>query len=639
VRSIKVTEGRAEVIKERCIACGTCVTVCSQKAKQVQNDTGAVWRLLEGYPSVIAILDPSFPAAFPDVPPAKLVGALKKLGFSEVMEAAFGAELISREYNRLIGEDRGKPILATHCPVVVAYVEKYYQLLDQLAPIVSPMIAMGRVIKGHYDPKAKVVFIGPCIARKAEIQDEKVSGVIDVALTYAELKDMLAAKGIEPHREAESPFSGPRPSLARMFAISGGPIQVAGLSQDTWKSDILVVEGRGRISEAVRGILHGDIKPKFVDIRLCPGSIGGPAMDTDLSVLRCREIVIDYALKEADAAQTERDLAQYATIDLSRHFTNRYIALPSPSEEEIKEILAEIGKTKPEDELNCGACGYASCQEMAVALYQGLAETEMCWHYLVEKLEATQADLIQAEKLTSLGQMAAAIAHEVNNPLAGVLVYTRLLSRKLAGDAFSSEEAQGYLTKMEAEIGRSSRIIRNLLDFARQSQPMLRLLDINQVLEQSLSLVSHQAELQNIKVITELSPSLPRVTADFDQLQQVFTNLILNAIQAMPEGGELTLRTTLTTDGRPAEGKRDWVRVDIQDTGCGIPKEDLNKLFTPFFTTKEKGKGVGLGLAVAHGIIGRHKGRIEVESEVGRGTTFSVYLEVHGGQKDQDPSR
>jgi signal transduction histidine kinase len=243
----------------------------------------------------------------------------------------------------------------------------------------------------------------------------------------------------------------------------------------------------------------------------------------------------------------------------------------------------------------------------------------------VQQLKESQEQLIQAEKLTSLGQMAASIAHEINNPLAGVLVYTQLLSKKIASDTFKEEEALDYLSKMESEVNRCSRIIRNLLDFARQKELMLRLVDINRVLEQVLSLVGHQAQLQNIEVVKEFSPSLPNVMADFDQLQQVFTNLTLNAIQAMPNGGKLTLRSSVVDTE---------VKIDVQDTGCGIPKENLSKLFTPFFTTKEKGKGVGLGLAVVHGIIERHKGKIKVQSEVGKGTTFSIYLGVHSDEKD-----
>jgi signal transduction histidine kinase len=242
----------------------------------------------------------------------------------------------------------------------------------------------------------------------------------------------------------------------------------------------------------------------------------------------------------------------------------------------------------------------------------------------VQQLKESQEQLIQAEKLTSLGQMAASIAHEINNPLAGVLVYTQLLSKKVAGDTLKEEEALDYLSKMESEVSRCSRIIRNLLDFARQSEPMLRLVDINQVIEQVLAMVGHQAQLQNVEVVKEFSPSLPKVMADFDQLQQIFTNLTLNAIQAMPDGGRLTIRSS-AVDGE--------VRIDVQDTGWGISKEDMGKLFTPFFTTKAKGKGVGLGLAVVHGIIERHKGRIKVQSEVGKGTTFSVYLGGHNDEK------
>jgi len=248
----------------------------------------------------------------------------------------------------------------------------------------------------------------------------------------------------------------------------------------------------------------------------------------------------------------------------------------------------------------------------------------MCWPYLAEKLESTQGDLLQAEKLTSLGQMAASIAHEINNPLAGVLVYTKLLLKKVANDTSKKEDTLSYLSKMESEVSRCSRIIRNLLDFSRQTEPMLRLVDINLVLEQVLTMVGHQAQLQNIDVLKEFNSSLPNILGDFDQLQQVFTNLILNAIQAMPDGGRLTLRNSATDSE---------IRVDIQDTGIGIPKENLSQLFTPFFTTKEKDKGVGLGLAVVHGIVERHKGRIKVKSEVGKGTTFSIYLEAYSEEK------
>ena len=237
-----------------------------------------------------------------------------------------------------------------------------------------------------------------------------------------------------------------------------------------------------------------------------------------------------------------------------------------------------------------------------------------------KRLRENQEQLIQAEKLTSLGQMAASIAHEVNNPLAGVLVYTQLLAKKLNSGTFTKEGALESLGKMETEIIRSSRLIRNLLDFSRQSPPALREINVNDILERAIDLAAFSAEPKGIKIEKGLSPSLPLVMADFDQLQQVSINLIMNALQAMPEGGQLTLRTSADDN---------QLKIEVQDTGQGISKENMRKLFTPFFTTKEKGKGVGLGLAVAYGIIQRHHGRIEVQSKEGEGTTFTIYLPQH----------
>ena len=624
-KAIRVREGLAEVIKERCIDCGICVQICLTKAKQAESDLGLVWQLLAGHQPVIALLSAPFPAAFPEVHPSQLVTALKKLGFSEVMEDSFGAELVCREYAHLLAEDKDKTSLSSTCPAIVAYIERYYpQLTGNLAPIVSPMIAMGRVIKWQYNPEAKTIFIGPCVAKIAESRDENVVGVIDAVLTFAELKEMFAARGIIPQAEEEGQFSGPKPNLGRLFAISGGLLKVAGLSDDILTNEIINACGREYMPNILREFAEGNISSKLISLCFCEGCIDGPVIDNDLSVFKRRELITNYTASQADPAQTERDIQEYANIDLNRKFTKRSVGLPTPSEEEVQSVLEEIGKVDPSYRMNCGACGYASCRELAIAVCQGLAEPTMCWPYVLNKLKDTQEDLIQAEKLTSLGQLAASIAHEVNNPLAGVLVYTQLLAKKIAGDSLPKEKALDYLSKMDSELTRSTRMIRNLLDFARQSLPSLRAIKPNEVIERALSLVAHSAEMQHIEVLKELSPSLPPVMADFDQLQQVCTNLILNAVQAMPDGGRLTLRTSADNS---------QFKIEVQDTGCGISAENMRKLFTPFFTTKEKGKGVGLGLAVGYGIIQRHQGRIEVQSEEGKGATFAIYLPVYHEEK------
>ena len=251
----------------------------------------------------------------------------------------------------------------------------------------------------------------------------------------------------------------------------------------------------------------------------------------------------------------------------------------------------------------------------------------------------TEEEMIKSEKLVSLGQLAASVAHEVNNPLAGIMVYVKLLLKKYKERKIQTENTEGQLLKMEKELDRTTRIIRNLLDFARQSEPNIRPVDINKVLEAALLLVGHQIDLENIKLEKKSDAHLPLVLADFDKIQQVLINIIMNAIQAMPDGGNLTIATRMAKGVRIGGSLKDTIRIDITDTGFGISKENMSKLFTPFFTTKEKGKGVGLGLPVVHGIIEQHKGKIKVASEPNVGTTFTIYLEVMDEKKNKNTSR
>jgi len=252
----------------------------------------------------------------------------------------------------------------------------------------------------------------------------------------------------------------------------------------------------------------------------------------------------------------------------------------------------------------------------------------------ITKRKQTEEELIQSEKMVSLGQLAASVVHEVNNPLAGIMVYVKLFQKKYKENKIQDESTERQLQKIEKELDRTTRIIKNLLTFARQSESSLTPIDINKAIDAALLLVGNQINLENIGLEKNFDPQLPQVLADFDKIQQILINIILNAIQAMPEGGYLTIATSVAKGVRVRDTKKDTVRIDIKDTGIGIPKENLKKLFTPFFTTKEKGKGVGLGLSVVHGIIGKHKGKIEVESEQDVGTTFSIYLEVMDEKKD-----
>jgi two-component system, NtrC family, sensor kinase len=243
-------------------------------------------------------------------------------------------------------------------------------------------------------------------------------------------------------------------------------------------------------------------------------------------------------------------------------------------------------------------------------------------------LQQAQARLVHNEKMASLGALAAVVAHEINNPLSGVLTYTKLV-RKMMGDSGPKperiESIHKYLKTMETETARCGNIVKNLLEFSRQSGVVTGEADVNDILERTLFLIAHKLELQSIRLSRELAAALPRPSGDADQIQQALLAILINAVEAMPEGGELKVATRLVQkEGEP------HAQIEIADTGVGIPEEVIDRLFEPFFTTKQDKKGVGLGLSVVYGIVRRHNGSIDVRSEVGQGTTFLISLPEHG---------
>jgi len=642
-KAIQIEDGQASVIQTRCIGCGNCVTVCSQNAKQVLDGIAATEELLAGDAPVAAIVAPSYPAEFTECSTAGLVGALRDLGFAGVHEVSFGADLVAEEYVRLLGEHDGRHI-ATTCPAVVSYVRKYHpDILDRLAPIVSPMLAIARVLHKKYGPELKIVFIGPCIAKKGEARYEQFEGEVHAALTYVELRALLASRGVglTAHDAADDDFDPPHGSLGALFPITRGMLQAANLDEDLLSGDIVSADGRQNLVDAITDFEHGETEARLLDILCCEGCIMGAGFSCEEPVFKRRsDVSSETRARQAgfDQAAWEAAVTEFADVDLSRTFApfdQRFDDMPTP--EELSEILARMNKYDDEDELDCGACGYDSCRHHAVAIWQGLAEVEMCLPYSVEELrktvdelqqsnlslETTKEALVKSEKLASMGQLAAGIAHEVNNPLGILLLHANLLLEDCEDDTQEAEDVKLIVD----QANRCKKIISGLLNFARQSRVVRQPTDLTNLVGEVMRTLPF-AEGVSVEVVDHLDDS----TAEPDgaQIVQVLTNLLTNAQHAMPDGGTITV--TL-------DGTEENVIVTVQDEGMGIPEENLGKLFSPFFTTKQVGKGTGLGLAVTHGIVKMHRGQITVESNADpaagpTGTTFCISLPRYESETD-----
>jgi len=272
-----------------------------------------------------------------------------------------------------------------------------------------------------------------------------------------------------------------------------------------------------------------------------------------------------------------------------------------------------------------------SFNQMSRQLREAREEAEAWAQTLEARVEDKTRDLkhahqavMQSEKMASIGKLAATVAHEINNPLAGILTYAKLLRKWLDRDGWDAkrrDEVRGSLELIESESRRCGEIVRNLLTFSRSSPMNLQWVDLNQIIDRCVRLVQHQTELSNVQLQPQMAEDLPQVQCDAAQIEQLLLALIMNAVDALPHGGNLWVRSRMV----PEIGA---VQLEVQDDGVGIPEDILPNLFEPFFTTKEKGHGVGLGLAISKGIVERHRGRIDVDSKPGQGTKFTISLPV-----------
>lgn len=375
VKAIRFSGDQAHIIADECILCGRCFVVCPQNAKEIVSEVEKVKVMIQSGEPVIASMAPSFIANYDGVGIDAMREGLQKLGFTDVEEAAIGATMVKTDYERLVHEKQKPVIISSACASVNLLIQKHYpEMIKYLADTLSPMQAHCRDIKRR-NPEAKTVFIGPCVAKKDEAQ--RYPGIVDAALTFEELTEWLEKENVRLEKKVDS---NPE-SLARIFPTVAGILRT--MKDRDPEYEYVAVDGIDNCIAALEDVAAGHVSNCFMEMSACKGScVNGPVMEKYHPWF-----ITDYLSVTRYAGDKDFPVEQPEISELSRRYDILEGMKDMPTERKIQEILNKMGKKKPSDELNCGTCGYDTCREKAIAIYQGKAEIEMCLPYLKEKAE------------------------------------------------------------------------------------------------------------------------------------------------------------------------------------------------------------------------------------------------------------
>jgi iron only hydrogenase large subunit-like protein/uncharacterized Fe-S cluster-containing protein len=375
VKAIRMKNGQAYVDDARCIACGTCIRECPQQAKSFRQDVEMVQRLIESDRFVAATIAPSFAAVFTGWQRKRLPSALRALGFDYVGQTSHGAYQVSAHTAKMMAEDPSKTYIASACPAVVNYIEKYsHENIDHIIPLASPMATHGRMLKERFGPQSAVVFIGPCVAKKSEVLRPDVAGAVDCVLTFKELKLWMEQRNIDLARCEESDFDEKPIRDAQLYPLPGGSIKTANITDDGLELKIVRADGVANVRDALTTVKNEAAYSLLEPVFCAQGCINGPGMTLDKHLFERRHDIIEYSRSVEPGAAPELEKLEL----LRASFKAEENLLAPVAEEEIQLILERTGKADPQQQLNCGACGYDSCRDKAIAVAQGMAELEMC---------------------------------------------------------------------------------------------------------------------------------------------------------------------------------------------------------------------------------------------------------------------
>lgn len=389
VKAIRIKDGQATVDEERCILCGQCWRACPQHAKEIISDLSAVANLLLGRSPVYVSLAPSLAAAWPQVSPGQLVTALLKLGFAGVSQTAVGAAVVNQGYQRLLaGPSPNGPWLSTACPAVVNLVERYYpELVPQLAPLPSPLIVHARLLKRR-EPTSRLVFIGPCLAKKAEVARPEYAGLVDAVLLASELRQWLQAAAIDPEQLPESDWMELDSTVAALYPLHGGLLHYLRQSGRMTAAAAGTIE----LQHLFADLRQGQLSFSLIECNACSGGcLDGPDMPTDEGLLQRQQRLHQHNQRYAvpvELTSSELVPAESSENLFAVDYRPRPVTQVDCSDAQITQVLQQIGKQTVADELNCGACGYSSCREKAKAVLAGMAEPEMCMPFMRSQAES-----------------------------------------------------------------------------------------------------------------------------------------------------------------------------------------------------------------------------------------------------------
>ncbi|MCG8412104.1 MAG: 4Fe-4S binding protein [Bacteroidales bacterium] len=408
---VKVNVDYAHVVPDRCIGCGQCTSVCPEGAIVYRDSKQETKDILKSKNKKIAIVAPSISGEFHDITDyRKFVQMIKHLGFDYVNEVSFGADIIALKYAEFLNDFKGKYYISTACPVVVQYIQKFQpKLIDNLVPLVSPMIATAKVVRKLYGDNSKVVYLGPCIESKNEALDLSENGKIDSVLTFQELRELFDEFKIAEKQLEYSDFDSPIGYKGSLFPIANGLLQAAGISEDLLSGNVITAEGKFNVLNATKQF-YQDIETikKHFNLYFCEGCLMGPGTTKGGEKFIRRTRVTDYAnkrLRDFDYNKWETEIKRYWDIDYSRVFKENDQRIETPTEEKIQEILKVIGKQGQDCDLGCNACGYNTCREFAIAVAKGLAKVDMCLTFslknrqdYIKALRTTNEKLAQTQK-------------------------------------------------------------------------------------------------------------------------------------------------------------------------------------------------------------------------------------------------